>query len=262
MKSAVYAIIRKDIRSVTSNQQLFLPILLVPLIMIVVLPTIFVVTVRFVPEETGDLDALLAMLPVSFLDGGIEQALIQIILNNILPVFFLIIPIMTSSVMAAGSFVGEKEKHTLETLLYCPLPLGRIFYAKIMASFLMSMMVSLLSFIVMLAFMETELFVLFGALTVPSFNWLIMLFLLSPAVSLIAITLIVKGSAKAQTMEESQQKAAFLILPLMLLIVGQFSGVLLVNGWLLLMLALVCGISAWFLMRGCRKNFTCEALLK
>ena len=194
------------------------------------------------------------MLPVSFLDGGIEQALIQIILNNILPVFFLIIPIMTSSVMAAGSFVGEKEKHTLETLLYCPLPLGRIFYAKIMASFLMSMMVSLLSFIVMLAFMETELFVLFGALTVPSFNWLIMLFLLSPAVSLIAITLIVKGSAKAQTMEESQQKAAFLILPLMLLIVGQFSGVLLVNGWLLLMLALVCGISAWFLMRGCRKK--------
>lgn len=262
MKSAIYAIIRKDIRSVTSNRQLFLPILLVPLIMIVVLPTIFVVTVRFVPEEAGDLDALLSLLPVSALDGGAEQALIQIILNNILPVFFLIIPIMTSSVMAAGSFVGEKEKHTLETLLYCPLPLGRIFYAKIMASFLMSMMVSLLSFAVMLAFMETELFILFGALTVPSLNWLIMLFLLSPAVSLIAITLIVRGSAKAQTMEESQQKAVFLILPLILLIVGQFSGVLLVSGWLLLILALACGAAAWFLMRGCRKRFTCESLLK
>ncbi len=262
MKSAIYAIIRKDIRSVTSNRQLFLPILLIPLIMIVVLPTMFVVTVRFVPEEAGDLDALLSLLPVSALDGGAEQALIQIILNNILPVFFLIIPIMTSSVMAAGSFVGEKEKHTLETLLYCPLPLGRIFYAKIMASFLMSMMVSLLSFAVMLAFMETELFILFGALTVPSLNWLIMLFLLSPAVSLIAITLIVRGSAKAQTMEESQQKAVLLILPLMLLIVGQFSGVLLVSGWLLLILALACGAAAWFLMRGCRKRFTCESLLK
>ena len=262
MKSAIYAIIRKDIRSVTSNRQLFLPILLVPLIMIVVLPTIFVVTVRFVPEEAGDLDALLSLLPVSALDGGAEQALIQIILNNILPVFFLIIPIMTSSVMAAGSFVGEKEKHTLETLLYCPLPLGRIFYAKIMASFLMSMMVSLLSFAVMLAFMETEMFILFGALTVPSLNWLIMLILLSPAVSLIAITLIVRGSAKAQTMEESQQKAVFLILPLILLIVGQFSGVLLVSGWLLLILALACGAAAWFLMRGCRKRFTCESLLK
>ena len=79
--------------------------------MIVVLPTIFVVTVRFVPEETGDLDALLAMLPVSFLDGGIEQALIQIILNNILPVFFLIIPIMTSSVMAAGFIRWGKKKN-------------------------------------------------------------------------------------------------------------------------------------------------------
>lgn len=262
MKSAAYAIIRKDIRSVTANRQLLLPILLVPLVLVVVLPTIFVLTVRFVPEETGDLDALLTILPASALDGGVEQALLRIIMNHLLPIFFLIIPIMTASVMAAGSFVGEKEKHTLETLLYCPLPLSRIFYAKIMASFLMSMMVSLLSFLVMLAFMETELFVLFGAFMVPSFNWLIMLFLLSPAVSLIAITLIVKGSAKAQTMEESQQKAAFLILPLILLIAGQFSGVLLVNGWLLLMLALVCGISAWFLMRGCRKKFTCEALLK
>lgn len=262
MKSAVYAIIRKDIRSVTSNRQLFLPILLVPLILIVVLPTIFVLTVRFVPEEAGDLDALLAMLPGSALSGGMEQALTHVILNNILPVFFLIIPIMTASVTAAGSFVGEKEKHTLETLLYCPLPLNLIFYAKILASFLMSMLISLCSFGIMFLIIETELLLLFGNLTAPSPSWFILLILLSPAVSLIAITLIVRGSAKAQSMEESQQKAVFLILPLMLLIVGQFSGALLVSGWLLLVLALVCGGGAWFLMRGCRKRFTYESLLK
>ena len=132
MRPAMYAIIRKDLKGVTDNRQLFLPILLVPLILIVVLPTIFILSVRFIPEDAGDFNALLAMLPQTAMSGGIEQALIGLILNNILPVFFLIIPIMTASVMAASSFVGEKEKHTLETLLYCPLPLGRIFYAKIL----------------------------------------------------------------------------------------------------------------------------------
>ena len=262
MRPAMYAIIRKDLKGVTDNRQLFLPILLVPLILIVVLPTIFILSVRFIPEDAGDFNALLAMLPQTAMSGGMEQALIGLILNNILPVFFLIIPIMTASVMAASSFVGEKEKHTLETLLYCPLPLERIFYAKILASFLMSMFVSLLSFGVMLLVMETELFVLFGRLTMPSVNWLLMLLLLSPAVSLIAITLIVRGSAKAQSMEESQQKAVFLILPLLLLIVGQFAGILLISPWLLLILGAVCAIAAWLLMRGCRRRFTYESLLR
>ena len=126
----------------------------------------------------------------------------------------------------------------------------------------MSMLVSLLSFGVVLLVMETELFVLFGRLTMPSVNWLLMLLLLSPAVSLIAITLIVRGSAKAQSMEESQQRAVFLIFPLILLIVGQFAGILLISPWLLLILGAVCALAAWLLMRGCRRKFTYESLLK
>ena len=64
---------------------------------------------------------------------------------------------------------------------------------------------------------------------VPSVSWLVVMLLLSPAISLIAVTLIVRGSAKAQSVEESQQAAVFLIIPLILLIAGQFTGVLLMN---------------------------------
>lgn len=262
MKTAIYAVIRKDFKSVTDNRQLFLPILLVPVILIVIIPTIFVLTIYFVPEEMGDLETLLSMLPESAGNAGIQHTILRVILNNLLPVFFLIIPIMTSSVMAASSFVGEKEKYTLETLLYCPLSLGQIFYAKIMASFLMSMLVSLLSFAVMILVMETEIAVMFGSIILPSLSWPVLLLLLSPSVSLIAITLIVRGSAKAQSMEESQQKAVFLILPLMLLIIGQFAGILLVSVWLLLILSAICVFAVWILIRGCRNRFTCESLLQ
>ena len=65
-----------------------------------------------------------------------------------------------------------------------------------------------------------------------------MLFI-APAISLVAIAVTVRGSAKAQTIEEAQQRAVFLIFPIIALVIGQFTGVILVNSWLLLGLGIV-----------------------
>ena len=131
-----------------------------------------------------------------------------------------------------------------------------------MAAFLFSMLVSLISFAVMLAVLEAETFLLMGSLIVPTVNWLVILLLLSPAISLIAVTLIVRGSAKAQSVEESQQGAVFLIIPVLLLVVGQFAGVMLLNVWILLGLSAVCAILAWVLLQKAVRRFTYEMLLK
>ena len=164
--------------------------------------------------------------------------------------------------MAASSFVGEKEKHTLETLLYCPMSVKQIFRSKVAASFILSMTVSLISFLAMILVLEFETFFLMGNLLLPSVNWLIILLIVSPAVSLIAVTLIVRVSAKAQSVEESQQSAVFLIIPLILLIAGQFTGVLLLNKWILLGIGAVCALLAWLLLKKCMGRFTYDMLLK
>ena len=111
-------------------------------------------------------------------------------------------------------------------------------------------------------FSETELFFLAGRLLIPSVSWLVVILLLSPAISLIAITLIVRGSAKAQSVEESQQAAVFLILPVILPIAGQFTGVFLMNVWILLGLGVICAILAWFLLQKSMGRFTYEKLLQ
>ena len=115
-----WAIIKKDLQSITTNKQVFVTILMVPLALTIVLPTIFIMMVHFVPLDSLNLQALLEMIPRTGADQDVKQSLIKLLMNNIMPVFFLMIPIMASSVMAASSFVGEKEKQTLETLLYCP----------------------------------------------------------------------------------------------------------------------------------------------
>jgi ABC-type Na+ efflux pump permease subunit len=255
------ALIQKDIRAITSNKRLFSVLLIVPLVMIVFLPSVFILMVKFFPEDS-DLEAMLLMLPEELRNGDLGSVLVGLLVNNIMPLFFLLIPIMAASVMAANSFVGEREKHTLETLLYCPLPLKQIYQAKILASFILSMMVSLLSFLIMLAVVEAESWFAIGALITPSVNWLIMLALVSPAVTVIAITLIVRGSAKAQSVEESQQKSVFLVVPVILLAVSQFTGLMLINGWILAGIGIVLAVAAFFLMSKSFKGNHYETLLK
>lgn len=164
--------------------------------------------------------------------------------------------------MAATSFTGEKEKHTLETLLYCPLSLKEIFRAKVLASFILSMLVSLISFAIMLIVLETEMFFIADHLLIPDFNWLIILLLVSPAISMIAITLIVRVSVKSQSVEDAQQRAAFLVLPIVLLIVGQLAGVLLIDLWILLILGCVFAVIALILLKKAMGKFSYERFLQ
>lgn len=261
MRKEMLAIINKDLRQIATNKRMFLPLLLVPIVLTVLVPSIFVFTIHFIPDETSEFERLIELLPTVEQSENLEQTVVKLLLNYLLPVFFLIIPIMAASIMAASSFVGEKEKRTLETLLYCPLSLKQIFRAKVLASFLLSMLVSLLSFGIMLLVLESEIFALSGGLVVPSLNWLLVLLLVSPAISMIAITLIVRLSAKAQSMEDAQQGAVFLILPILLLIVGQFTGILLISFWILLGIGILCGFLAWLLMKKAMGNFSYELLL-
>ena len=256
------AIIKKDIRSITSNKQVLTVIMLVPLALTIVLPSILVFVITMVPDAASDFQTLLDMLPITAQTANTELMILGLMLNKIMPAFFLMIPIMASSVMAASSFVGEKEKHTLETLLYSPLTLRQLFQSKILACFSVGMMVSLISFAAMIIVLEAEILLLTGTVIMPDLSWIIIMLLVAPSFSLVAISITVRGSAKAQTMEEAQQCAVFLIFPVIALVIGQFSGIILISTWLLLGMGIVLALIAAILMKGSVGKFTYEKLLK
>ena len=262
MNVGQFALIKKDMRSVISNKQVFAVLLIVPIVLTIALPSIFVFVILFAPDAASDFQKLLDMLPAPNREYSQQQQIFSLILNQIMPSFFLIIPIMASSVMAASSFVGEKEKHTLETLLYSPLSLGRLFQSKILAGFSVGMMISYSSFAAMLLVMELESFFLTGNLLLPAASWLAIMLLIAPAISLIAIAVTVRSSAKAQTIEEAQQRAVFLIFPILALLIGQFTGIILISAGLLWGVGIVLAALAILLVKRAAGNFTYEKLLK
>jgi len=258
------AIIKKDIGGITANKRMLSALIIVPIVMAVMLPAIFIFTILFMPVDSPDMQQMIQMFDFSKMkkSDNVQKMLLELILNYVMPLFFVMIPIMASSVMAASSFVGEKEKNTLETLLYCPMPLKDIFSAKIFASFLLSMAVSVSSFIIMMITVQALLLIFMGSMILPNINWLIMLLLVSPAAALIAINLIVRGSAKAQSFEESQQTSVFLVLPVILLVMGQFTGIMMISALLFFIIGAALALIAVFMFKGAFGKFSYEALLR
>ena len=93
MKQKMAAIIRKDLRNITTNKNLFLSLLIVPLVFTIIFPSILVCAIHFMPDDP-DIQKMLELLPMSLRSGNMELDLMGMILNYILPVFFLIIPVM------------------------------------------------------------------------------------------------------------------------------------------------------------------------
>lgn len=256
------AIVKKDIGALAANKRYFYTLCFLPLIFTIVFPTIFVVTFHFAPQDPKQIAPLLKLLPQTLQKGSLETSLMSLFVNAIMPLFFLMIPIMVASIMSASAFVGEKEKRTLETLFYSPLSIQEIFQAKVFASMISSLSLTYLSFVIMVIVLEVESRLIYHTWIRFSWSWVAVLFLLVPAVTLIAIILIVKGSAKSQSIEESQQRAVFLVLPLLVFIISQFTGLFLVTSWLLAGAGILLLALAFALLRNSLRDIDYETLLR
>jgi len=252
------ALIKKDIGYVTSDKSQF-ALYLVPLVFLVAIPIIFFLIFNFAPHV---MQQILDILPMGRQFDAVDSYFVAYMLNSVMPVLFTMIPVMFASTMAASSFVGEKEKRTLETLLYCPLSLRQIYQAKVWASFLLSMIVTFVSFMIMLIVVIFGTRLTTGSVILPGLSWIFTVFLIAPAISVISIAFIVRGSAKAKTAEESFQGSVVFVLPLILIVIGQFAGVVMINMWYLMGAGVILCVTGAVMMRYCTGNFTYEVLLR
>jgi ABC-2 type transport system permease protein len=225
-------VFRKDYREVSRNWQVILPIVVVPFIFSVLLPVIITVIPGLVamPESSlGGVEEMIKNLPDHVKDQLVgmtnQQILVYVMSLYFFAPFFLIIPLMASSVIASDSFAGEKERKTIEALLATPLSDSELFLGKILVSFIPSMMVTVISFLIYSTVIDLVSFHLFnGRFLLPNLVWIMLIFGLAPAVALASIGLTVMISARVKGFREAQQISAILLIPILALIFGQVTG--------------------------------------
>lgn len=237
-KQAVWAIIRKDMRAVFSSAQMWLPMVIVPLVFIVVYPLIILFAFQQGADMLAEsnnakyLSRVISSLPAGTIRSeilafhSVAQQMGYLFLNYMFSPLFLLLPIMTSSIISANSFAGEKEKKTLESLLYSPISEENLLFSKVIAAFLPSLAITLLSAVVYGVIMDTVGYGFFGRFIFPSFNWLLTILWLSPAISLLSVFLNVFISAKVKGFQEAQQFSVIVILPLIAIFIAQMTGFL------------------------------------
>lgn len=225
-------VFRKDWREIRRNWQVILPIVVVPLMISVVLPVILTVIPSMVPAseaQLGGFETLIQSLPNSVqeqLVGMTEiQVMIYVIALYFFAPFFLIIPLMASSVIASDSFAGEKERKTIEALLAAPISDSELLFGKMLVSFVPSMIVTIVSFVIYSTVFDLLSFSIFnGVILLPNLNWILMIFALAPTVALASIGLTVIISAKVKGFKEAQQISVILLIPILALVFGQAAG--------------------------------------
>ncbi len=232
-RDKVLLVFRKDWREVRRNWQVLLPIVIIPAIFCVLLPIIMVLIPDLIGTGVGssvdEFSSMLKNLPshVQMILEGMpgQQVMAYIILLYFFAPFFLIIPLMASSVIASDSFAGEKERKTIEALLATPLSDSELLLGKILVSFIPSMLVTVLSFLIYTSMVDVLTYTLFnGQLWLPNLMWLMLIFGLAPTIALASIGLTVIISARVKGFREAQQISAVLVVPILALVFGQAMG--------------------------------------
>ncbi|MEM2941136.1 MAG: ABC transporter permease subunit [Thermoproteota archaeon] len=229
----VMLVFKKDWLEIKRNREVLLPIIIIPLLFSIGVPLIFMVGTMVTPESSSpmeDLENLVRSLPEhernEVLQMTVPQAAVYVITLYMFAPFFLIIPVMASSVIASDSFAGEKERRTIEALLATPISDSELFLGKVLVSFIPSFTVTIISFTTYSILVDVLSFSIFnGRLLLPNLVWIMLIFCLSPAMAFTSICLTVLVSARVKGFREAQQISGVLLLPIIMLMFGQISGV-------------------------------------
>ena len=259
----------KDWREIRRNMQVIGPILIVPLLFSAVLPAIIflIPSLMGVPmSEFNNIGAMFDYLPAD-LKALVavmtpQQSMVYVFGLYFFAPFFLIIPLMASSVLASDSFAGEKDRKTLEALLATPLTDGELMLGKILVSFIPSMVVTILAFLLYCTVVDLASYSIFGGvLLLPNILWMALIFGVTPTIALAAIGIMVIVSSRVKGYREAQQLSAILVLPILGLIFAQIGGVIFFGPLMLTALVLIFSVVDVIVFRIGIKLFQREEIL-
>ncbi|MBL8134961.1 MAG: ABC transporter permease [Anaerolineae bacterium] len=255
---AVRTIIRKDLKVVRQTRAVLIPLIIVPVLVLVLLPGVggaLLATADpdseairdFRRESAAFFDHLPAPISERLAQYDDEvQRITYILFNLFFPPMVLLLPTMVANVIAADSFAGEKERKTLEALLYAPTTDRELYLAKLIGPWLAGVAVGWLGYLAFAVVITLTTLSFMGGIFVLDATWLLLIFWVVPAASGLGLGAMVLVSSRVSTFQEAYQLGGVVVLPILLLLFGQLGGVVYFSP----LLALAVGAVLWALALG------------
>jgi uncharacterized membrane protein SpoIIM required for sporulation len=182
----------------------------------------------------------------------------DLVIDSLVPFSILIIgffPNTISLVVALESFVGEKERGTIEPLLSLPLADWQIYLGKFVVGTLTPLVSSYIAVSIYLALVRHL------DITIPSASILIQLYVLTAAHTVLMVSGAIIVSVQSTSVKAANLLASFIIIPVAFLLQGESVLLFWGNGRILWLAMIGVFILAWLLIRVGIAHFQREYLL-
>jgi ABC-2 type transport system permease protein len=252
---AIFAIVWKDVKVLSRTKGVMLPLIIVPLFFTLLFPAVFAALPQLtqmagLPQPIEGIDELFSRFPSGFQEvlapyNPLQRMVVLMVVYYFAPMY-LILPLMVASVVAADSLAGEKERKTMEALLYTPTSDSELFVAKLLSAWLPALAVAWGGFIVYSVVVNIAAWPTFGYIFFPTAMWWIMALWVAPAVAGVGLGFTVLISARVNTFQEAYQLGGLVVLPVVALMVSQGAGALYLGPFFVFLL----GLGAWLIDAG------------
>lgn len=261
--SAELLLVKKDLKSISGWGGRRALLILLPLMLVVVIPAVYFVTISLMPVEPGARlpETIERMLPEYVKALDYRQGWLVAFTDLLCPMLFLCVPILTGAASASYAFVMERESGTLETLLLTSMGPKSVYGAKTTSCTVLSVFISAAAF---LAFAVTvgvaDAFA--GVRFFFTLEWLLLLVLEMPALSLFSVVFVALTVTRVHSTVESLQTMGYLILPVAAIYLMQLTGVFRLNLLALAIIAVALAALDVVLFNAASRAFVPERLLE
>ena len=224
----VRTIINKEWAEMFKNRLVLFTIVLLPLVF-----TALPLVILFVfSANSGTAGASSADVPAQFAltCGNLPAAdCMMIYMLNEFLLLYLMMPVIIPITIAAYSIVGEKTTHSLEPLLATPITTEELLLGKGLAAVIPGVLATVGSFALFLII--SQFLGISNAVQryILSPTWLLAILLVGPLIAVAAVNFAIFVSSRTSDPRVAEQVSSILILPLIILLFTQISGLITIN---------------------------------
>lgn len=234
----IITIIGKEWSEVFKNKLVFFSVLFLPLILAVIPLAMLVAFDRIEGMEAEMSDPEIMELAGEMCTGLEAMDCTLVYTLNTFVLMFMILPVAIPVTIAAYSIVGEKTTRSLEPLLATPITTVELLTAKIISAVIPAIGATWVAFGIFLigAWLLAPPAV-FAEFFKP--QWLLAILVVAPLLTILATCIAVIVSSRVTDPRVAEQLSALVILPLIVLVIGQSAGLLLIDQQLVLVMGVI-----------------------
>lgn len=258
--------LRKELHDIRRNGQLLAIHLVIPLVFVAVMVGFAAFSTAILRTDAND-PVILALVRQATSAPDLATLPQDIALTaftmRALLAFFLLMPVVLSSTLAAYSIVGEKQQRTLEPVLATPISDREFLLGKMLASLIPPLALTWIAGLIAAVGVGAVTWSRWQLLLVPDRYWFVALGVLAPLLGTASVLATMRMSARATDPQAAVQTSALFFVPGFLLMVSVVGKVLMQSVIAGLVGALLLGmLDVWLFRNNVRKFARVEILTR